>query len=204
MYYRNHIDLVIDKITQHLNNRGTNQKMAFYSYYKSLNYQWPLEDKSNDNNSNQYIKDIYTKNSVIKQYKEYNKLELIEQYFITHEIMFLYKMNLIDSLLNTKDYKYLYTIIPKLVNRSIITNNTDILAEYIMIMDYLRMHNTPSYLQALNHIINAINDNGSYGHYENYQQDYNEKGLQYNVTYQAYLHNTEVVILALNHAILFH
>jgi len=187
-YYITEIEKVLPRLDAHLPTRGTNQKMAFMFYYHQLGYQ-----------INYTMAELFN-NSVIRDRKEIQNLSELDVYFFTHEIFFLYD----DAQLNLlifDDYEYINATLIYQINKKLAEDNVDLLAELLMVMNYLNYRDMKEYETVLNYLLNSQNKNGSFGYYEDVRRYYQEQGINIDVDISIYLHTTEVTLRALNEAI---
>jgi hypothetical protein len=66
----------------------------------------------------------------------------------------------------------------------------DLLAEVVVAMQQLQMHDTPSWQRAAKYIVDHQNANGSFGSYEQQRQELTAAGKPYDVDIGMYLHTT--------------
>lgn len=187
-YYITEIEKVLPRLNSHLPTRGTNQKMAFVFYYHKLGYQ-----------INYTMAELFN-NSVIRSREEIQNLSELEVYFLTHEIFFLHddaQLNLLSS----DDYKYINATLLYQINKTLGEDNVDLLAELLMVMNYLDYSELKEYETVLNYLLNSQNKNGSFGYYEDVRRYYQEQGIIIDVDIYLYLHTTEVTLRALNEAV---
>jgi hypothetical protein len=185
-YYEIEIDKVIPRIDSHLPSRGINQKMVFVFYYERLGYQIDYT-----------ILELFN-SSVIRSRKNMEEMDNLDVYFLTHEVFVLHDDNKM-WLLTEEDIDFLKLLIPYHVNRTILENNVDLLAELIMIMTQLGFEELVEYETALEYLLASQNPNGSFGDYEAAREYYNSIGIDIEI--QLYLHTTEVCLRALNEAV---
>jgi len=185
-YYITGIEKVLPRLNAHLPTRGTNQKMAFVFYYHQLGYE-----------INYKMAELFN-NSVIRTREEIQNLSELDVYFFTHEIFFLHddaQLNLLTS----DDYEYINATIIYQINKTLVENNVDLLAELLMVMNYLNYRDMKEYETVLNYLLNNQNKNGSFGNYEGAREYYQELGIDIDI--YLYLHTTEVTLRALNEAV---
>jgi hypothetical protein len=187
IYYEEQIEAAKQRIDEHLPYRGTNQKMAFVFYYKQLGY------------SIEYSMEGLFKYSEIRNGKPVENLTELEVYYITHEVFFLHDDDLLE-MLTIDDLEYINKVLEFYVNFTINDNNVDLLAELLMIMTYLSLDDFVEFNQALEHMLDSQNENGSFGDYEYVRELFKEDGIKIDVDIYLYLHTTEVSVRALNDA----
>ena len=115
--------------------------------------------------------------STIRKYNDAQNLSKLDVYFITHEIFFLHDDNQMD-LLVYEDIEYLRSTLKILVNKTILDEDVDLLAEILMIMTYLDLDKLVEYDKALDYLLNSQNKNGSFGDYEDARNYYDRIGMK--------------------------
>ncbi len=187
-YYIEEIEKILPRLNDHLPGRGINQKMAFVFYYHKLGY------------SIEYTMKELLDKSTIRKYNDAQNLSKLDVYFITHEIFFLHDDDQMNLLID-EDIEYLRSTLKILVNKTILDEDVDLLAEILMIMTYLDFDKLFEYDKTLDYILNSQNKNGSFGYYEDARRYYESIGSKIDVDIYLYLHTTEVVFRALNEAV---
>jgi hypothetical protein len=139
------------------------------------------------------------KYSEIRNGKPVENLTELEVYYITHEVFFLHDDDLLE-MLTIDDLEYINKVLEFYVNFTINDNNVDLLAELLMIMTYLSLDDFVEFDQALEHMLDSQNENGSFGDYEYVRELFKEDGIEIDVDIYLYLHTTEVSVRALNDA----
>lgn len=183
--YKQQIERMLPRFDAHLPSRGIMQKMAFVLYCNALGH--PID----------YTMEELLEQSVTRSAKDKTDLKTLELYYITHEVFALYDSNQMD-LLTKDDIQYLTETLSYHVNRSIASNDIDLLAELVMTMTYLGLERETTYRTALGYLATNQNPDGSFGDYEKHRAHFDSVGIK--VEIQLYLHTTRVCLWALNEA----
>jgi len=183
-FYRSQIKLVHPRLNAHMITRGVDQRMAFHWYYAHFGLQepFPLESAFQDGLI------------VARKNAAWFKSNKMDAYNLTHEIFVPYRFgeDLSVDFFKLEDKEYLRGLFEELVPWYIGQNETDLLAEFILCLSYLKMTDLSSFRSGVGYLLDTQNENGSWGRYENerlFMGDYVDQGL--------YLHTTMVAMDAL-------
>jgi hypothetical protein len=181
--YRAAIRAMKGRLDAHLTARGPHQRRAFHGYYQRLGLREPfaLESALDD--------------GLIAHEVDPRSLSRPDTYALTHEIFAAYDFGerVDDEPFGDAARHYLRGALPELTLVSEARGDPDLLAELTTCLRYLRFTGDPSYSEALRYLLDAQNEDGSWGHYGAARArlgDLVAPGL--------YLHTTMVTIEALS------
>ena len=183
-FYRSQIKLVHTRLNAHMPTRGVDQRMAFHWYYQHFGLQEPFP-----------LESAFQDGLIVSRKKaDWFKANKMDAYNLTHEIFVPYRFgeDLEADFFKPDDKEYLRGLFEELLPWYIGRSETDLLAEFILCLSYLKMTDLPSFRAGLGYLLEAQNENGSWGRYENerlFMGDYVDQGL--------YLHTTMVAMDAL-------
>lgn len=184
-FYLAEIKKILPRIYSHLVTRGACQRMGFVRRLGSLGL--PATES---------IASLVA-GTVIRQKKDIAKMQKIDVYLTLHEISHLTEDGRHPAdFLNTDDLQYLRTLFQELLETLQSADGMDLLAEVIVAMKYLEMHDAPAWQRAVNYIVDHQNVNGSFGSYEQQRQELASAGNPYDVDIGMYLHTTTVCLRA--------
>jgi hypothetical protein len=183
--YLAEITKILPRLYSHLVTRGACQRMAIVRRLGSLGL--PATES---------IASLVA-GTVIRQKKDIAKMLMVDVYLIVHEIAHLTDDGQHPAdLLNNDDLQYLRTLFHELLVTLQTADGMDLLAEVIVAMQQMQMHNTPVWQRAVMYIAGHQNANGSFGSYEQQRQELAAAGKPYDVDIGMYLHATTVCLRA--------
>jgi hypothetical protein len=180
--YREEIKKIHRRLNDHMGKRGPHQRRIFHAYYQQFGLTEPF-DLANA-----------LEGGVISKRPDPKVMTNDDVYALTHEVYALYEYG--DRLdidpLDGVAKEYLQSAFETLMPRYIYKQDPDLTGELVECMHYLRLQDERTYLDGVKFILDAQNQDGSWGKYEQQRQylgDYVRQGFQ--------LHTTLVVIGAL-------
>lgn len=180
--YRKEIERVLPRLNVHMVSRGVNQRMAFHLYYDwfQLAEPFPLAPTR--------------AHGVIARRLPADTFAWHTVYDFTHEIFALYAFG--DRLevapFDADERRYLRDTMEALAARCLRAGDTDLVAELVSCMAYLKDDTVPSLGPSVTYLLERQNADGSWGAYES------ERAALGDYVRQAYyLHTTMVVLDAL-------
>ncbi len=181
--YRAEIDKVKGRLDRHLRERGPHQRRAFHGYYRhfGLSEPFPLEGALS--------------RGLIAARADPDRLGRADVYALTHEIYAAYDFGegLDEEPFDDGARAYLRAALPSLLLAARDRRDPDLVAELSACMRYVRFTGDPVYAEALGYLLDAQNEDGSWGSYAPARArlgDLVKQGL--------YLHTTMVAIEALS------
>ena len=186
--YRKEIQKVHQRLNDHMNMRGSHQRMVFHWYYKHFGLEEPFDLSAG------FMAGVIT--SRLNPYKFKTNTQV---YDLTHEIFVPYEFGekLDADFFTMEDLAYLRHALDRLTVRYIMKRDPDITAELVSCIRYLRMTDLPVYREGLEYLLSSQHAEGKWGDYERYRKRYGDL-----VDQGYYLHTTTVVVDALT--IAFH
>lgn len=180
--YRREIAAVKGRLDRHLRERGPHQRRAFHGYYLhfGLAEPFPLEDA--------------LRGGLIAGRADPDRLSRMDVYALTHEVYAAYEFGerLDEEPFVDADRAYLRGALPRLADRYRELRDPDLSAELAACLRYLRFTGDPAFAAVLGYLLDAQNDDGSWGSYPDARArlgDLVRQGL--------HLHTTMVAVEAL-------
>lgn len=184
--YLAEINKILPRIYSHLITRGACQRIGFVQRLGALGL--PATES---------IASLVA-GTVIRQKKNITEMLKIDVYLMLHEISHITDDGRRPTdLLNNDDLQYLRTLFQELLETLQSADGMDLLAEVIVAMQYLQMHDAPAWQRAVKYIVDHQNANGSFGSYEQQRQELAAAGKPYDVDIGMYLHTTAVCLRAI-------
>jgi len=150
--YREEIRRIHARLDGHMKTRGPHQRRVFHWYYKhfGLAEPFPLEGSLRD--------------GVIARRLEPTKMKDGDAYALTHEVYALYEYGErrdIDPF-DEADKAYLRPAIEALMRRYQVAGDPDIAGELLECLHYLRMQDSPAYLEGVAYLLATQRPEGSW------------------------------------------
>jgi len=185
--YRQEILKVLPRLNDHMQSRGSDQRMAFHLYYKHFGLEEPFPLQA------AYQTGVISSRPTPDWYKQ-NKMEM---YNLTHEIFVPYEFGekLDADFFAAPDKAYLRPLLADLTAYGIGLDDTDITAELTSCLRYLHFTDLPVYQESLQYLLKSQRPDGKWGNYEQHRGFYGDY-----VNQAFYLHTTLVVVDALTTA----
>lgn len=157
-YYLAHILRILPRLNAHMALRGTDQRMAFHTYYShfKLPEPFPLAQAFQAG-----LIAARASPAVIWRGGAYQ---------FTHEIFVPYEFgkNLDAQFFSEDDMAYLREVLPVLMHDAIARNDPDLAGELSSCMRYLRLTSLPSYRQSLQYLLESQKPDGTWGDYDRF------------------------------------
>lgn len=182
--YRREIDKILPRLNDHMQYRGSDQRMAFHIYYKHFGLEEPFP-----------LQAAYKIGTISARHDAgWFKQNPMETYSLTHEIFAPYEFGekLDADFFSPQDKTYLRPLLSDLTAYSIGQDDPDITAELVSCLRYLRFTDLAIYRQAIEYLSKSQWPDGKWGNYEQrriYYGDYVDQAF--------YLHTTMVTVDAL-------
>ncbi|MDP2989444.1 MAG: hypothetical protein Q8O57_02635 [Kiritimatiellota bacterium] len=185
--YRQEIIKVLPRLNDHMQHRGSDQRMAFHLYYKHFGLQEPFPLQA------AYQTGVISSRHDPAWFKQ-NKMEM---YNLTHEIFVPYEFGekLDADFFPEPDKAYLRPLLADLTAYGIGRDDADITAELTSCLRYLHFTDLPVYQESLQYLLKSQRPDGKWGDYERHRGYYGDY-----VNQAFYLHTTLVVVDALTTA----
>ena len=185
--YRQEILKVLPRLNDHMQHRGSDQRMAFHLYYKHFGLKEPFPLQA------AYQTGVISSRHTPDWYKQ-NKMET---YNLTHEIFVPYEFGekLDADFFTEPDKAYLRPLLADLTAYGIGLDDADITAELTSCLRYLHFTDLPVYKESLQYLLKSQLSDGKWGNYEQHRGYYGDY-----VNQAFYLHTTLVVVDALTTA----
>ena len=185
--YRREIIKALPRLNEHMQYRGTDQRMAFHLYYKHFGLAEPFP-----------LQSAYQTGAIAARHPpDWYKQRRMEMYNLTHEIFVPYEFGdkLDADFFSEADKAYLRSLLADLTAYGIGLRDTDITAELTSCLRYLHFTGLPVYREALQYLLQSQRPDGKWGSYEQHRIYYGDY-----VDQAFYLHTTLVVVDALTTA----
>ncbi|MBU0714605.1 MAG: hypothetical protein KJ964_04550 [Verrucomicrobia bacterium] len=185
--YRQEILKVLPRLNDHMQYRGSDQRMAFHLYYRHFGLEEPFPLQA------AYQTGVISSRHTPAWFKQ-NKMEM---YNLTHEIFVPYEFGekLDADFFSEPDKAYLRPLLADLTAYGIGLDDADIMAELTSCLRYLHFTDLPVYPESLLYLLKSQRPDGKWGDYEQYRGYYGDY-----VNQAFYLHTTLVVVDALTTA----
>ena len=177
---------VKSRLDDHMETRGSHQQMVFGWYYDHFGWEPPFD-----------LSTGYEKGIIRKHFPPWRLQSKWTVYQLTHEIFVPYRYGerLESDFFSRAERRYLRRVLPMLTTHWLMRGNQDIVAELVTCMALLGFQDLPQYREAIAWLLQTQNEDGSWGNYEEYADEY---GTYLDHAY--YLHTTGVVVDALTMA----
>jgi len=175
------------RMDAHLAQRGDWQKSMFARYYDIFELTKPSS-----------IAHTERLTGIIGKERPLTKYKRMHSYMLTHQIFvaFDYGNKTTQTRFNEKELKYLRRKLPLIVKHYHAKENWDLVAELLTCMIYLNQAHNKAFKSAYNALLDAQNENGTWGDYEKLRPKYGEF-----TDSKYYLHTTEVALIAIQEKI---
>jgi hypothetical protein len=181
------------RMDDHLARRGPFQRAMFAEYYEQFGLEKPEILKDTEMGGG-----MIDRRLEVHEYDEWSPGERKPRYFdsysLTHELFvaFDYGQQTPWDYFSAEDLAYARKVLPVLLDRYMLEDNTDLVAELFSCMTYLGMQGVPAYRAGLEYLLDSQNPDGTWGDYEAFREQYGPLLDQ-----QGYLHTTMVAMRAL-------
>ncbi|MFH0899200.1 MAG: hypothetical protein V2A73_01085 [Pseudomonadota bacterium] len=180
--YREEIRKIHGRLNGHMERRGPHQRRVFHWYYAHFGLAEP------------FPLDGALEAGVIAQRLDPAKMTNNDVYSLTHEVYAVYEygdQRDVDPF-DTASKAYLRTTIGSLIHRYKAKSDPDLAGELVECLHYLRMQDSPAYLDGVHFLLSSQNQDGSWGSYAHHTER-----LGKYVNHGFRLHTTLVAIGAL-------
>ena len=182
--YRQELTRAHPRLNEHMHTRGVNQQMAFHLYYKHFNLDEPFPL------STAFQAGVIAARRTAAWFER----SRMAVYDLTHEVFVPYEFGEKPDtdFFSAEDKAYLKNILMGLSSFYIGMQDPDVVGELVSCMNYLEITDTKEYRVALEYLLQAQGDNGTWGNYNWLRGRYGDY-----VDQAFYLHTTMVVLDAL-------
>lgn len=158
-YYLAHILRILPRLNSHMALRGTDQRMAFHTYYSHFRLQEPFPLAA------------AFQSGLIAARASPEQIGRGAVYQFTHEIFVPYEFGekLDAQFFSGDDLAYLREVLPILVNDAIARQDPDVAAELSSCMSYLQFASLPAYRDSLEYLLESQRPDGTWGDYERFR-----------------------------------
>lgn len=187
--YRREIRKVHGRLNEHMSVRGPHQRLVFHWYYDHFGLEEPFD-----------LSKAIERGVIASRLSPYKYRNIMKVYELTHEIFvpYQYGEKLDADPFDSGELAYLRRTLDVLTSYYIKRRNSDITAELVSCVRYVKMTDLPVYREGLSYLLSAQNSNGTWGDYERSRKRYGDL-----VDQALYLHTTAVAIDALTNAFYF-
>jgi hypothetical protein len=182
-HYREYVETIKPRMDARLPRRGWWQREMFAQYYERFGLEWSALP---DGGSPRF--------GILASRKPFEQYTVNDGYRLTHEIFVACEdgMQIGQQRLTPEDVAYLRKLLPRLLRRCVNVRDPDLSAELLSCMTYLGWRDRPVCRRAVDFLLKAQNDDGSWGAYEALRPRFGDYVEQH-----AYLHTTVVATRAL-------
>lgn len=155
-FYRAHIMRILPRLNNHMTQRGTDQRMAFHTYYMYFNLPEPFP-----------LAAAFQSGLIVARASP-EQIGRSAIYQFTHEIFVPYEFGekLDAQFFSADDLAYLRQVLPILTHDAIDRKDPDVTGELTSCMRYLNFTSLPAYRDALEYLFENHRSDGTWGDYD--------------------------------------